>query len=176
MKDQIEIIKELRKKTGAPIVDCKKVFLECKEDIKKAEEKLIEKGFNTAKKKEGRAILQGGITSYVHHNATMGVLVEINCETDFVAITAEFKEFGKSVAMQIAATAPCYITREDVPDTALTDVPESKKEDFYKANCLIEQACVKDSSKTIKDLLTSVIAKTGENIKIRKFVRYEVGK
>jgi len=176
MKDQIEIIKELRRKTGAPIVDCKKVFLECKEDVKKAEETLIEKGFNTAKKKEGRVTLQGNITSYVHHNATMGVLVEINCETDFVAKNAEFKELGKSVAMQIAATDPCYITREDVPDTALADVPESRKEDFYKASCLTEQVCVKDSSKTIKDLLTSVIAKTGENIKIRRFVRYEVGK
>lgn len=176
MKDQIEIIKELRRKTGAPIVDCKKILLECKEDVKKAEEMLIEKGFNTAKKKEDRTTLQGSIFSYIHHNATLGVLVEINCETDFVAKNAEFKEFGKSVAMQVAAASPCYLSKEDVPDTALADVPHNRKEDFYKANCLLEQVSVRDSSKTIKDLQTSVIAKTGENIKVKRFVRYEVGK
>ena len=176
MKQQIDIIKELRRKTGAPIVDCKKVLLECNEDAKKAEIILVEKGFNTAKKKEGRATQQGVVASYIHHNETIGAIVEINCETDFVAKNTDFREFAKSIAMHIAATAPEYLTKEDVPEAVLADVIPNNKEDFYKTSCLVEQAFIKDSAKTIKDMIISMIAKTGENIKIRRFSRYEVGK
>lgn len=175
-EEKIDHIKELRRKTGAPIVDCKKVLLECSGDINRAEESLIEKGFNLAKNKEGRATQQGTIVSYVHHDGSIGVLAEVNCETDFVAMNAEFKELARGIAMQIAACLPLYLYREDVSDKVLEGVPEEKREEYYKLNCLMEQPFIKDPDRTIKDLITSAIAKLGENIKIKRFVRYEVGK
>ncbi|PIU51954.1 elongation factor Ts [Candidatus Desantisbacteria bacterium CG07_land_8_20_14_0_80_39_15] len=176
MKKKIEHIRELRRKTGAPIVDCKKVLLECSGDPDKAESVLIKKGFNLAKNKEELTTEQGVITSYVHHDESIGVLVEVNCETDFVARNTEFKEFTKDIAMQIAACPPPYLSREDVPEDILNNIPEEKREEYYKLNCLMAQPFIKDPERTIKELITSAIAKLGENIRVKRFVRYEVGK
>ena len=176
MKKKIDGIKELRKRTGAPIVDCKKVLLECNGDVDKAETALVENGFNLAKNKEDRITEQGIIASYVHHNENLGVLLEVNCETDFVARNTEFKELARGIAMQIAARSPLYLSEEDIPEKVLSDIPEEKREEYCKSNCLMAQPFIKDPERTIKDLITSAIARMGENIKIKRFVRYEVGK
>lgn len=176
MKEKIDCIKELRKRTGAPIVDCKKVLLECDGDLDKAEKSLIEKGFRLAKNKEERITEQGIIASYVHHDESIGVLVEINCETDFVARNAEFKELARGIAMQVAACSPFYLSREDVSKKILSDIPEEKREEYYKTNCLMEQPFIRDPERIVRDLVTSTIARLGENIRIKRFVRYEVGK
>ncbi len=137
-------------------------------------EVLREKGIATAQKKAERIAHEGCIEAYIHMHNKIGVLIEINCETDFVAKCDDFKHFCKDVAMQIAALNPLYIKREDVPKEM---VKENKKriEDFYKENCLLEQAFIKDQTKTIKDYLTEVIAKIGENVVIRRFVRFQLG-
>jgi len=175
MANEAEIIKELRKNTGAPITDCKKVLSECCGQMEKARIILLEKGFDRAQKREGKSTGQGIIVSYVHHNTSVGVLVEINCETDFVARNETFKELAKEVAMQIAACHPMYISREDIPQGIITQIPEIERETKIKAMCLMEQANIRDSSLTIADMVKRAIAKIGENIKIRRFVRYEVG-
>ena len=168
-----EKIKQLREETGAGVMACKKVLEETKGDIEKAKEHLKKKGLEIAAKKASRIALEGRITSYVHHNHRIGALVEINCETDFVARNEDFSKFCKDVAMQIVATNPFYCNRKEVPKE---DIPEKESpEDFYKRTCLLEQTYIKDETLTIGDYLNSLIAKTGENVVIKRFVRFIIG-
>ncbi|RKQ60577.1 elongation factor Ts [Thermovibrio guaymasensis] len=192
-----QMIKELREKTGAGIVDCKKALVEAGGDIEKAVEILRKKGAAKAAKKAERATAEGAVFSYIHGGGKVGVLVELNCETDFVARNETFKELGHEIAMQIAAMAPEYVSREDVPPEVVEKEKEVLKEQamaegkpehivekivegrlakFYSEKCLLEQPWIKDDSKTIKDLITDYITKLGENIKVRRFARFEVGK
>lgn len=191
------MIKELREKTGAGIVDCKKALQEAGGDIEKAVEILRKKGAAKAAKKAERATAEGAVFSYIHAGGKVGVLVELNCETDFVARNETFKELGHEIAMQIAAMAPEFVSREDVPaelvekekeilkQQALAEgkpehivekIVEGRLNKFYSEKCLLEQPWIKDDSKTIKDLITDYITKLGENIKVRRFARFEVGK
>ena len=190
----IDAIKRLREKTSAGVVDCKKALREAGGDIDKAVEILRKQGVALASKKGGRAAKDGRIEGYIHLGGKIGVLVEVNCETDFVARNDDFKTFVKDVAMQIAASNPLYLKREDVPqevmkkeidifraqmkekpESAIEKIVEGKLAKFYEEACLMEQPFIKDTSLRVKDLLTSMIAKIGENIVIRRFVRYQVG-
>ncbi|MDP1853437.1 MAG: translation elongation factor Ts [Candidatus Omnitrophota bacterium] len=169
-----ESVKELRQLTSCGVIECKKALEEAKGDMKAAIEILKKRGMQLAAKKADRAARQGKVESYVHSGGKIGVLVEINCETDFVARNEEFQRFVKDVAMQIAAMNPKYIKKEEVPQEVIAK--EGKEgNDFYKHACLLEQAFIKDASLTISDYLTSVIAKTGENIVVRRFSRYQLG-
>jgi len=189
-----DLIVELRHKTGAGMMDCKEALTESKGDVEKAVEVLRKKGIQVAQKKSSRTTKDGAVVSYIHPGSKIGVMVEVLCETDFVAKTDEFKNFGKEVAMQIAAQRPLYLKKEDVPADVLekerhimlailADKPknvadkivEGKLDKFYKEFCLLEQPFIKDDKVAIKDLLTQVIAKTGEKIEIKKFVRYQLG-
>ncbi len=190
-----QLIKELREKTGAGMMDCKKVLVETDGDIDKAIDLLREKGLASAEKKASRIASEGLVASYIH-SGRIGVLVEVNSETDFVAKTDEFKDFVKDIAMQVAASNPEYLCEEDVPQEAIDKekevliqqaINEGKPQDiaekmvegrmhkFYERVCLLDQPFIKDPSITVNDLLKDKIAKIGENIKIRRFVRYEVG-
>lgn len=194
MANEAELVKELREKTGAGILDCRKALVETSWNVEKAVDELRKKGAQIAGKKAGRATNNGRVESYIHMGGKIGVLVEINCETDFVARTEQFTEFCRNVAMQIAATNPICITREEVPADAVArekaifmesvkgkpanvvdKILEGKLDKFYKENCLIEQAFVKDDKKTIQEYLTEVIAKTGENMVIKRFSRFVLG-
>jgi len=173
-----DTIKELREKTQAGFMDCKKALVEAGGDFNKAEELLRKKGFEIALKKSTRTAHQGLIASYVHTGGKIGVLVELNCETDFVARTDEFVRLSKDIAMQVASMNPKYVSREDVPESELAHhgaATQEKKEAFYKEMCLLDQAFIKDPSLTIKDCIHHVVAKVGENIVLRRFVRYCVG-
>jgi elongation factor Ts len=190
------LVKELREKTGAGMMDCKRALTEAVGDFAKAEDWLRQKGLAAAAKKSGRAATEGAVGSYVHLGGKIGVLVEVNCETDFVARNELFQAFVKDVAMQIAAAGPIYLRREDVPPELIAKerevyqaqlkeqgkpekvwekISEGKLEKFYKDICLLEQSFIKDPDKTITQLQTDVIAKIGENIQIRRFARYQVG-
>ncbi len=190
------MVKELREKTGAGMMDCKKALAESGGDLEKAVDFLRKKGLATAKKRAGRAMTEGLVESYIHMGGKIGVMVEINCETDFVAKTDDFKAFVRNIAMHIAATAPVGITAEDVPrevadremaiyraqvidmgkpEKMADKIAEGKMAKFYKESCLMDQPYVKDPGKSISDYLTEVIGKTGENISIRRFVRYQLG-
>ena len=190
-----QLIKELREKTGAGMMDCKKVLVETDGDIDKAIDLLREKGLASAEKKASRIASEGLVASYIH-SGRIGVLVEVNSETDFVAKTYEFKEFVKDIAMQVAASNPEYLCEEDVPQEAIDKekevliqqalnegkpqniaekMVEGRMHKFYERVCLLDQPFIKDPSITVNDLLKDKIAKIGENIKIRRFVRYEVG-
>lgn len=190
-----QLIKELREKTGAGMMDCKKVLVETDGDIDKAIDLLREKGLASAEKKASRIASEGLVASYIH-SGRIGVLVEVNSETDFVAKTDEFKEFVKDIAMQVAASNPEYLCEEDVPEEAIEKektvliqqamnegkpqniaekMVEGRMHKFYERVCLLDQPFIKDPSITVNDLLKDKIAKIGENIKIRRFVRYEVG-
>ena len=190
-----QLIKELREKTGAGMMDCKKVLVETDGDIDKAIDLLREKGLASAEKKASRIASEGLVASYIH-SGRIGVLVEVNSETDFVAKTDEFKEFVKDIAMQVAASNPEYLCEEDVPQVAIDKekevliqqainegkpqniaekMVEGRMHKFYERVCLLDQPFIKDPSITVNDLLKNKIAKIGENIKIRRFVRYEVG-
>jgi len=192
-----QMIKELREKTGAGIVDCKKALVEAGGDMEKAVEILRKKGAAKAAKKAERATAEGAVFSYIHGGGKVGVLVELNCETDFVARNETFKELGHEIAMQIAAMSPEYVSKEEVPaeviekekevlrEQALAEgkpehivekIVEGRLAKFYSEKCLLEQPWIKDDSKTIKDLITDYITKLGENIKVRRFARFEVGK
>jgi len=190
----LDKVKELREKTNAGMMDCKTALSEAKGDIDKAVEILRKKGVSLATKKSSRAAKEGIVASYIHMNGKIGVLVEVNCETDFVARNEEFKVFVKDLTMQIAAADPTYTNKEDVPEEALKkekdiikeqskDKPkaalekiiEGKLNSFYQESCLMEQPFIKDPKVFIKDLLTSVIAKTGENIVVKRFTRYQLG-
>jgi len=173
MKISLEAIKELRDITCSSVAHCKKALEDTEGDVKKAAQLLRKQGLEIAAKKQCRAAKEGRIESYVHHGNKVGVLLEVNCESDFVARNSDFTQFTKDVAMQITATAPLYLKKEDVPEEAIKQ--EKNKEDFYKNHCLMEQPFVKDPSTTIKDYLGSLVAKIGENIVIRRFIRYKIG-
>ena len=196
MEISASLIKDLREKTGVGIMDCKTALKESDGDIDKAIEYLRKKGIATAKKRGGRATSQGQVQSYIHAGGKIGVLVEINCETDFSAKTADFTNFAKDIAMQIAASAPIAVDREDVPDNILErekdiyatqaresgkpekiidKIVEGKLKKFFSDVCLLEQSFVKNPDITVQDLLNQLIAKTGENIVIRRFVRFQLG-
>ncbi|MFC1646064.1 elongation factor Ts [Candidatus Omnitrophota bacterium] len=166
-------IKQLREETGVSIMECKKALEKTKGNIENAKELLKKRGLEIAAKKSSRATSQGRIESYIHHNHKTGVLVEINCETDFVAKNEDFTKLCKDIAMHIVAARPLYLRKEDV---SKKDIPEEEKpEVFYKRACLLEQPFIKDEKMTINDYVSSVIAKTGENILIRRFVRFVLG-
>ena len=172
-KISLDAIKELRNMTLASIANCQKALEESGGDIQQAASLLRKRGLEIAAKKQGRSAKEGRIESYVHMGNKIGVLLEINCETDFVARNSEFAQFTKDLAMQITACNPAYIKKEDVPASALKDAKD--KESFFKEHCLLEQPFVKDPSITIKDYLGSLVAKIGENIVIRRFTRYKIG-
>ena len=159
-------IKDLRAQSGAGIMDCRTVLLETEGNINKALEILKEKGLLKAQKKEGRATSQGLVEAYIHTAGRIGAMIEVNCETDFVARTDEFKEMAHCLAMQVAALSPQYISEEDIPE-GTEAVPEEA--------CLLNQPYIKDPTQTVKDVVTETIAKVGENITISRFTRYELG-
>lgn len=168
-----EEIRELREITSCGVIDCKKALEEAGGDINKAQEILRKKGMEAAAKKGNRKAAEGRVESYVHLGSKLGVLVEVNCETDFVARSEDFCQFTKDVAMHIAASAPKYIKKDDVSAELLPR--EADREAFIKENCLLEQPFVKDPKITIHDYLNSLVAKIGENIYISRFIRYKVG-
>jgi elongation factor Ts len=189
------MVKELREKTGVGMMDCKKALTESDGDFEKAVDFLRQKGLASAAKRAGRAASEGVVGSYIHMDK-IGVMVEINCETDFVARTDDFKELVKDVAMHIAAANPAYLSREDVPEDVLDrekeiyraqvegkpanvvdKIIEGKLEKFYSESCLLDQVFVKDpdGKKKIKDLIVEKVAKLGENIMIGRFVRFQLG-
>lgn len=173
MKISIDLIKELREITSSSVAHCKKALEDSKGDIKKAAVLLRKQGLEIAAKKQSRAAKEGRVEAYVHHGNKIGVLLEVGCESDFVARNDGFIQFTKDLAMQIAATSPLYLKKEDVPAEVLEN--EKSKDDFCKNHCLLEQLFVKDPSITIKDYLGSIVAKIGENIIIRRFMRYKIG-
>jgi elongation factor Ts len=173
VKNSVSAIKELRDLTCASVAHCKKALEEAKGDIKQAVILLRKQGLEIAAKKQSRAAKEGRVDSYIHHGNKIGVLVEVDCESDFVARNEDFMKFTKDLAMQIAATSPEYIKTEDVPEDVLKH--EKNKEEYYKHACLLEQVFVKDPGLTIKDYLGTIVAKLGENIVIRRFIRYKIG-
>ena len=191
-----ELVKELREKTGAGILDCQKALTENGNSIDKAIDYLRQKGLAAAQKKAGRETNQGLIHAYIHAGGKIGVLIEVNCETDFVARNEQFKAFVNDLALQVAAASPSYVRREEIaadvvakersiyegqakelgkPPAAWPKIIEGKLEKFYQENCLLEQAFIKDSSVVIKDLLAQQISKIGENMNVRRFTRFQLG-
>ena len=189
-------VKELRESTGAGMMDCKKALIESTGDFEKAVDYLRKKGIASAANKAGRATKEGLVTSYIHAEGRVGVLLEVNCETDFVARTEQFRQFVKDVAMHIAAASPRWVRREDIPADVLAKekeiavaqmeasgkpaavlekIAEGKLKKFCEDTCLLDQTFVKDSDKTIDQLLKETIASLGENISIRRFARYALG-
>jgi elongation factor Ts len=190
------IVKQLREKTGAGMMDCKKALLEVKGDMEKAVGFLRKKGLATAQKRASRAMTEGTIQSYIHMTGKLGVLVEVNCETDFVAKNEDFQEFTKNISMHIAASNPLGIKPEDIPETIIENeksiyraqalemgkpenildkIVEGKLKKFYQENCLLNQPFVRDPDISIADLMNELIAKIGENITIKRFVRFQIG-
>lgn len=191
-----DLVKELREKTGAGILDCQKALSETDNNIEKAVDYLRQKGLAAAQKKAGRETNQGLVHAYIHAGGKIGVLIEVNCETDFVARNEEFKAFVNDLALQVAASSPSYVRREDVPvetivkeksiyeaqakemgkpPAAWPKIVDGKLDKYYQENCLLEQAFIKDPSVTVKDLLAQKIAKIGENMNVRRFTRYQLG-
>ncbi len=196
MEISVELVKDLRQRTGAGVIDCRTALQEAKGNMEAAIDYLRRKGLATAAKKAGRIATDGLVSSYIHAGGKMGVLVEINCETDFVAKTEDFQTFVKNIAMHIAATNPQYIRREEIPEEVLEregtiyrtqaqeagkpqkvidKMVEGKMERYYSEVCLLEQTYVRDSDLTIKELVDAMIAKVGENISIRRFSRFQLG-
>ena len=173
MANLVEEIRQLREETSCGVIDCKKALEESKGDFQKAKELLRKRGLELAAKKADRVATEGRVETYIHSGNKIGVLVEVNCETDFVARNDDFIKFSKDLAMHIAATAPKYMKKEEIPADVLA--VEIDKEAFAKANCLLLQNYVKEPSKTITDLLNELIAKIGENIQIRRFSRFKIG-
>ncbi len=196
MEIPVSAVKELRERTGAGMMDCKRALIETNGDLEKAIEYLREKGLSSAAKKAGRIAAEGIVDSYIHMGGRIGVLMEVNCETDFAAKGDQFKELVKDLTMQVAAARPEYVRREEVP----VDVVEKEKaiytaqavnegkpqaiaekitvgrlEKFYKEVCLMEQPFIKDTDKTVEQVVKEAISKIGENISVRRFVRYERG-
>jgi elongation factor Ts len=190
------VVKDLRDKTGAGMMDCKKALVEANGDVEKASEILRKKGIASASKKASRAVNEGRIEAYIHPGSKIGVLVEINCETDFVAKTDDFSIFSRDIAMQVAASSPLFVKREDVdqelidreldiyrdqaknqgkPENIIEKIATGKLDKFYSEICLLEQPFVKDPDKTIENLVTETISKLGENISIRRFSRFRIG-
>lgn len=189
-------VKDLRERTGAGIMDCKRALTEAQGDLDKAIEVLRKKGADVAAKKSGRATREGLIGSYVHFGSKIGVMVEINCETDFVASTQDFKELAKDLAMQVASAQPLYVSKDNVPEEVLEKekeiyreqalregkpekvvdrIVEGKLKKYYNQFCLLEQPFVKEDDITVKERIQRTVAKLGENIVVRRFMRYQVG-
>ena len=190
------MVKQLREKSGAGMMDCKQALVECDADIDKAVDFLRKKGLATAQKRAGRAMTEGTIQSYIHMGGKLGVLVEVNCETDFVAKNEDFVQFARNIAMHIAATNPLGVRAEDVseetvqrerdiyqaqaletgkPENVITKIVDGKINKFFKENCLLNQAYVRQPDLAVEDVLNELIAKIGENITIRRFVRFQTG-
>ena len=190
------MVKELRETTGVGMMDCKKALMETGGDIEKAVEYLRKKGLSAAEKKAHRSTNEGVVGSYIHSNNKIGVLIEVNCETDFVARNEKFQEMVRNIAMQVAAASPRWVSSEDVPqdvmekereiyreqlkesgkpEKVIDQIVEGKLNKFFKENCLIEQDYIRESNMAVKDYISSVIAVLGENLQVRRFVRYEVG-
>jgi len=190
------MVKQLREKSGAGMMDCKQALVECDADIDKAIDFLRKKGLATAQKRAGRAMTEGTIQSYIHMGGKLGVLVEVNCETDFVAKNEDFVQFAKNIAMHIAATNPLGVRAEDVPEETIqrerdiyqaqaletgkpenvvTKIVDGKMNKFFKENCLLNQPYVRDPDLAVEDVLNELIAKIGENITIKRFVRFQTG-
>ena len=191
-----EMVKALREKTNSSMMECRKALVEANGDFTKAEEILRVRGLSIADRKSGRTTTEGVIHAYIHTGNKLGVMVEVACETDFVARTDEFKDMVKDIAMHIAASAPLAVGREDIapeviesekhvyeeqareakkPEAMWEKIVNGKLEAFYKGSCLMEQEFVKDPAMTISDLVKGMIAKTGENIVVRRFIRYKLG-
>jgi len=168
MKVSVEAVKELRNRTNVGILECNKALLEVGGDIEKAIEFLKQRGVAIAEKKKDAAVTEGIIEAYIHHTKRIGALVELNCETDFVAHTDEFKELAHDLAMQIAATPPQFITSEEIP-------PEAEAETDPQTACLLSQPFIKEPEKTVQEVIAETIAKVGENIKVRRFARFQLG-
>ncbi len=196
MEIDAQAVKRLRERTGAGMMDCKAALKETEGDEEKAVEVLREKGMSAAAKKAGREASEGIIDSYIHMGGKVGVLVEVNCETDFVAKNDEFQSFVHDICLQITASRPAYINRDEVPEEivekekemirkqslaegkpekVIDKIVEGRMEKYYQENCLLDQPFVKDEDKSISELLTETIAKVGENIIIRRFACYELG-
>jgi elongation factor Ts len=192
----METVKTLRERTGAGVLDCKKALVACDGNIDKAIDVLREKGLAKAISKSSREAGDGMIFTYIHAGGKLGVLVELNCETDFVAKTEEFQGLGKEIAIQVAATDPSFIRPEDVPvdvvehekglyraqleaekkpEQVWEKIIEGKLGAYYKENCLMQQPYIRDESKTIDELIKAMIAKTGENIVVARFARFKIG-
>ncbi|NOQ86256.1 MAG: translation elongation factor Ts [Deltaproteobacteria bacterium] len=190
------MVKQLREKTGAPMMNCKKALVESNGDIEKAVTYLREKNLVTVSKKAGRETTEGIISSYIHPGSKLGVMLELNCETDFVAQNDDFKELSKNIVMHIAALSPLYTTKEDVdpdilekekeiyitqaknsgkPEKVWDKIVTGRMEKFFSEVCLMEQTYIKDDKLTITDVINELIAKLGENISIKRFVRYQLG-
>jgi len=188
------LVKKLREKTNAGMMDCKKALVEAGGDLEKAEDILRKKGIASASKKASRSVKEGVVASYIHLQGKVGVLVEVNCETDFVAKNEIFREFVKDLTLHIAAAHPVYVVRDEVPEAVVErereiyreqvkgkpanvveKIVDGKLEKFYGSVCLLDQAFIKNPDQTIKDLVASKIAELGENIVIRRFARYAVG-
>ncbi|NLG33520.1 MAG: translation elongation factor Ts [Syntrophomonadaceae bacterium] len=190
------MVKELRERTGVGMMDCKKALIATNGDMEKAIDELRAKGLAKAAKKAGRIAAEGLVVSYIHLGGRIGVLVEVNCETDFVAKTDEFKQLAHDISMQIAASNPEFISRDQVtadviakekeilknqareegkPEKIIDKMVEGRIEKYYKEKCLLEQPFIKDMDKTVQELIHDYIARLGENITVRRFARYEVG-
>jgi elongation factor Ts len=189
-------VKELREKTGAGMMDCKKALTEAGGDTAKAEELLRKKGLSAAAKKASRAATEGAVASYIHMGGKIGVLIEVNCETDFVARTDGFQALVKDLAMHVAAASPLYVKREEVPpevvskeleiakaqmreqkkpEAILEKIAQGKVEKYYEQTCLLDQPFVKDDKKKVSEVITDAVAKIGENIQVRRFARFVLG-
>ena len=196
MEISADAIKELRQRTGVGVMDCKKALAECGGNVDEAIDVLRKKGLAKAAKRAGRATAEGLITAYIHPGSKIGVLVDVNCETDFVARTEDFQNLSKEIAMHIAAMNPIAISREDVktediekekeilraeaatsgkPEKVLEKIVEGRLEKFFTEQCLLEQAYIKNPDITVKDFIYDYIAKLGENITVRRFTRYQLG-
>ena len=196
MEISADLVKKLREKTGVGLMDCKEALRAADGDMEKAVDFLREKGLAKLAKRTGRAATEGSISSYIHTGGKVGAMAEVNCETDFVAKTDEFQAFVKDVVMQITASNPSYIRREDIPsevlerektiyrnqardsgkpEKILDKIAEGKLEKFYQEVCLMEQSFIKNTDITIKELLEELVTKLGENIVIRRFVRFQLG-
>lgn len=195
-KPNLALVKELRERTGAGVVDCQKALAENNGDLEKAITFLREKGLAAAAKRSGRAAAQGTVGSYIHGGGKIGVLVEVNCETDFVARTDEFQRLVKDIAMQVAAANPRYVRRDEVseverekeraiyraqteqsgkPAAVIDRIVDGKLEKFFSEVCLLEQPFIRDPSKTIEQLVKEAVARTGENVIVRRFSRFQIG-
>ena len=196
MSVDAKVVKVLREKTGAGMMDCKRALVETNGDLAKAIEELRKAGVAKAEKKGSRAAQEGLIYSYIHHGGRLGVLLEVNCETDFVAKTDGFKELVHNLSIQIAATNPVSVNRDSVskdlvkkekniymeqakgskkPENVIEKIVEGKMDKYFQENCLLEQPFIKDPDKTIKDLITETIATLGENISVGRYIRFAIG-
>jgi elongation factor Ts len=196
MEITAEMVRSLRERSGAGIMECKSALSESKGDAELAFQVLRKRGLASAAKRAGRTTSEGIVSSYIHPGGRVGVLLEVNCETDFVARTAEFQEMVKNLAMHIAASQPRFVSREEVsesvlakereiylsqaraagrPEAALAKIVEGKVGKFFQDLCLLEQPFVRDPNQTVQDYVTAVAAKTGENIRVRRFARFALG-